>query len=64
MPTKERYINLFTDYGFKTDSLRKEVFEQLFATAEIAREMLAEGDSVKRVARLTGLASACAPEQF
>lgn len=21
MPTKERYINLFTDYGFKTDSL-------------------------------------------
>ena len=60
MATKERYINLFTDYGFKKifgeepnknllldflnellkeeqGEIRKQAFEQLFDTAEIAR---------------------------
>ena len=37
MPTKERYINLFTDYGFKKFFGEEPNIEQLFATAEIAR---------------------------
>lgn len=41
MSTKERYINLFTDYGFKKifgeEPNKNLPLEQLFATAEIAR---------------------------
>ncbi|WP_339133321.1 MAG: hypothetical protein WGN25_12450 [Candidatus Electrothrix sp. GW3-4] len=62
MPTKERYINLFTDYDFK------KIFDTAFdegwiggreqRTLEIAKEMLAEGEPVEKVARFTGLAPA------
>lgn len=76
----ERYINLFTDYGFKKifgeqpnnyrdlknsldtafDEGKEEGRQQ--RALEIAKEMLAEGDSVARVARLTGLPLAMVEE--
>ncbi|RWX44547.1 hypothetical protein H206_03651 [Candidatus Electrothrix aarhusensis] len=109
MSNKERYINLFTDYGFKKifgEQPNKQLFEaaeiarftpdQVLSyenslkyyrdlknsldtafdegreegrwegreqrTLEIAKEMLAEGESAERIARFTGLEPAIVEE--
>ncbi|MGB5684694.1 MAG: hypothetical protein WBM35_02690 [Candidatus Electrothrix sp.] len=71
MNTKERYINLFTDYGFKNRDLKNSLdtaFDEGRAEGreeqkiEIAGEMLAEGESTDKVARFTGLALAVVEE--